>query len=353
MAHDRSRTHFSYRRVRIDCWLGDIPQPADAGRERNPIGAGTCCRWSAATRRSVTSTASVPNRLPNRSTVTGVSANSGISPVMASSPASTAPCRRLIHCTPDQRPTASGVSLDGRSRSASCCSGTSASTATAACSACSSVPVIRAARQSGSKLNVVWLDGQYQRATSHGIGNFLRYVPRPENPQPPSGWFGQCSKLAVRHASCATYCTRVNSIAKRSCTLRGPSRYQRRRAFFLSGFATKTTPAAMQPSTDPAATANFPWTLRHRPRHAAVHGSATSPRNPNHFGPSIPVSLEPHSPLAVAAPASPAVCQAGWTASREHDRVVFRKRFSHVRWNSSMRQRWQYPCTTSIASSRV
>ena len=164
-------------------------------------------------------------------------------------------CLRRIHWATVAGSTASGSSSSGRSSSPSGSSGSPRATATADRSARSSVLVIRAARQSGNRLKVRCAVGQYQRAIQHTSGIFRKYVPCRANPHPPSGCSEQRSKLAAFYPSCAAYSSRVNSIANRSCTLRGPSRYQRRRAFFLSGMTAETFSVVTQASLhalDPA-----------------------------------------------------------------------------------------------------
>ena len=85
-----------------------------------------------------------------------------------------------------------------------------------------SVPGSRAARQFGSRLKVVWLCGQYQRATRAPCGVLRSYVPWRASAQPPRGWFGHRSSLASRHTRAITYCSPVSPVLKRSYTGLGP-----------------------------------------------------------------------------------------------------------------------------------
>ena len=131
------------------------------------------------------------------------------------------------------------------------------SAATTTASSLSSVPGSRAARQSGSRLKVVWLSGQYQRATRTPCGVLRSYVPCRAKEQPPCGCFGHCSSLASRHAWAVTYCSPVSPVSKRSCTGHGPTGVHSPRASFLFSERPRLRPhppcrQAVKPWTRPA-----------------------------------------------------------------------------------------------------
>ena len=69
------------------------------------------------------------------------------------------------------------------------------SAVTTTASSTSSVPGSRTAIQSGSRLKVVWLSGQYQRATRTPCGVLRSYVPCRAREQPPCGCFGTAQEL--------------------------------------------------------------------------------------------------------------------------------------------------------------
>src|SRR5271157_5603979 len=107
------------------------------------------------------------------------------------------------------------------------------------------------------------------------MGSLRQYVPQRHSPHPPSGWIGQCCKVALFQARCATYCSRVNSIAKRSCTLHGPSRFQRLRAFsFLASLRRSSSQSCQGPITRSA------WATSTRRSRALSHSDQASSAGP-------------------------------------------------------------------------
>ena len=92
------------------------------------------------------------------------------------------------------------------------------SCAATASSSSASVPGSREARQSGNRLNVVRLSGQYQRAMRVPTGVLRAYVPCRASEQPPPGWFGQRARVASRQPRTATYCSPLSPVLNRSCT---------------------------------------------------------------------------------------------------------------------------------------
>ncbi len=100
----------------------------------------------------------------------------------------------------DQSAAARGRSRRGRVRSGAPEHPHDQSAVATTCSTSSRSPGSFAARQSGNRLNVVWPDGQYHRATRIPSGITRPYVPRRRKPHPPAGCGGHASRLACRDA---------------------------------------------------------------------------------------------------------------------------------------------------------
>jgi len=143
----------------VSCWMPFCGRGLGRGRGRNPSGAGNTCSSAAAVPRKATNTVAAAGGVPNAVSVGASAANgSGNSPRSSDNAAWTADTRRRT-----QR-NAPGNSMSRRSvsHSTSRLGADSAARTTASTSA--KVPESRAARQSGSKLNVRCPAGQYQRA---------------------------------------------------------------------------------------------------------------------------------------------------------------------------------------------
>lgn len=143
----------------VSCWKRLRAHGVGRGRGRNPSGAGNTCSSAAAVPRKVTNTVAAAGGVPNAVSVGASAANgSGNSPRSSDNAAWTADTRRRT-----QR-NAPGNSMSRRSvsHSTSRLGADSAARTTASTSA--KVPESRAARQSGSRLNVRCPAGQYQRA---------------------------------------------------------------------------------------------------------------------------------------------------------------------------------------------